>query len=219
MSAEDYAEFAIQPYAESALLRGLVNLMPGGGAIDVALVQTRDNLLRERSRRYFEALAARKEKLRSEFGTSEPFVHRFLVTTEAAAREAEDAKIELFANLLTNGPTEAELDTSDYKAMLQILSELSERELAVLSMLSEYESTARQQHANELQRASGFWEEFRKRVVAELSVPAEEFDGFLARTSRTGCYHEITGAFLDYAGGQGYTTGLWGRFKEFVLSH
>lgn len=218
MSSDDYIDLAIQPYQESPRLRFLVNLLPGvGGAIDAALTSTRDNLVRKRQEEFFRALQDRKHSLQEHFAASEPFVHRYLVTSEAVVREAERSKIELFANLLTNGPTEAELGDSDYKALLQTLNDLSARELALLSMLEEYEVAAQSSSKNELQVASDFWPTFREDAVTRLNILSTEFDGVLARLTRTGCYKEITGAYLGYAGGQGHTTGLWVKFRRFVL--
>jgi len=221
MGASDYIDFAIQPYQEATLLRALANLLPGGSALDVALTSTRDNLIRKRTNEYFSALAAGKAKLRSQFGTSEAFVHRFLVTSEAVVRESEVEKRTLFANLLLNGPTNDELGEADYKELLQNLDELTMRELLLLKMLDEFEESAAATSTdqNQLQNATAFWGAFQERAQEELGIYEADVSSTLSRIARTGCYKEITGAFFGYAGGMGTTTGLWRKFKRFVLGY
>jgi hypothetical protein len=219
MSTEDYVGFAIQPYQESPRLRFLVNLLPGvGGAIDAALTSTLENVIAKREERFFEALEAGRARLKEEFANSEPFVHRYLVTSEAVVREAEESKIALFANLLLNAPTETALDESGYKQLLQILNDLSAREVALLDLLETFESNvAERGRENVVQSTEEFWADFVDGAERELGIPRAEFTGTLTRVSRTGCYCEATGAYLGYPGGRGETTGLWRKFKKFVL--
>lgn len=85
-------------------------------------------------------------------------------------------------------------------------------------MLEDFESKVEgRETKNELQRSSTFWDDFRERAERELAITRAEFHGVLTRIAHTGLYYDITGAYLDYAGGQGATTGYWKKFKKFVL--
>jgi hypothetical protein len=85
-------------------------------------------------------------------------------------------------------------------------------------MLDHFEaSTNESEGQNRLQRANLFWSEFVQRTQSELNIPKDELSGVLARLPRTGCYAEITGGYMDYGGGTGCTTGIYARFKRFVL--
>lgn len=103
MSAEDYVELAVEPYQDSTVLRFLANLLPGGGALDVVLTKTFDDLVQKREKQLFDDLEGGKAKLSDECSKSNAFLHRFAVTRESVRREAEESKIHLFANLLLNG--------------------------------------------------------------------------------------------------------------------
>jgi len=78
--------------------------------------------------------------------------------------------------------------------MLQILNELSVRELALLEMLDGFECALAEESEgrNLLQRATLFWANF-TRERTRPGHSENELSGVLARLPRTGCYAEITG--------------------------
>lgn len=137
MNLHDTTELALQDYTESRTKRALLRLFPGGGLIDGVLSQTYANMTQAREEQWFGDLAERRASLKEGYAKSNTFVRRFMVTYDAVLRETENDKVELFANLLTNAPTEEQLDESTYKSLQQILNELSVRELALLQLVED----------------------------------------------------------------------------------
>lgn len=67
---------------------------------------------------------------------------------------------------------------------------------------------------NDLQRASGFWEEFKQVLENDLGIPDNQQDSKLTRLNRTGCYETFTGSYLGYTGGKGKLTPVYFKLKS-----
>jgi hypothetical protein len=67
-----------------------------------------------------------------------------------------------------------------------------------------------------VQRTSTYWKAFHDKML-EMGIPQDEHAGLLGRLTRTGLYTELTGAFLNNAGGQGVLTGTWLKFRDYVI--
>jgi hypothetical protein len=131
-------------------------------------------------------------------------------------RESQREKLHLFANLLASAH-HAKLEDSDFKELLQTLEDMSARELQLLTLLERHEGRFGRLNLSPVQYTSQFWNDFMTEASMMFGVDKEEVAAMLARVTRTGCYKEIVGGYLNYAGGQGGTTPLWQKFKQFVL--
>jgi hypothetical protein len=143
-------------------------------------------------------------------------VHRIAVTLRAVARESQGEKIACFARLLINGGIDQPIETDQYDDLVKILESLSLQELRVLQILDKLEKAHDGVAGNSVQRTSTYWTEFHDKLI-EAGIPQDEHAGLLGRLTRTGLYTELTGTYLDYAGGQGVLTGTWVRFRRFVV--
>lgn len=120
---------------------------------------------------------------------------------------------DLLAHHWRESPGSPTWDT--YEEFLAVLDDLAPREAKALVMLRDLE----QQHPlgekdsdSELGRAMRFWAEFQRRCREELGLSDDQLPGFLARLNRTGLYRTIVGAYLDYEGDMGCTTGYFDAF-------
>lgn len=215
-------ENLVARYERSAVLRGLVQLIPLsiGSAIDTALLTKVQTLRADRTAIFFDELASGKENLNPDLLENNEFLHCFFATTEAALRTHRTEKIQYLARLLASSTVSGKFsDVDEYEQYLNILDDLSSREFSVLILLDQYESDhPAQENENRLQRATRFWSKFSADLVSEFSIPPQEVDAMLTRLNRTGCYETFVGSFMGYTGGKGMTTPTFHRLKNFVLS-
>ena len=207
-------------YDDSALVRGLVQLIPAGigSAIETAFLTLATNLRERRVERLFDALANENLTLTEDSVKNDEFIHKFLVTLAASARTNRKEKIDLFAAFLKNGSS-IEVDADEFDELLLVLDELSLREFMVLEILDRHErATPRVPGENDLQHANLFWDSFQAEVVEKLGVPIDAFDPFMTRLVRTGTYETFVGGYMDYTGGKGKLTPIYCRLK-YLCTH
>lgn len=208
-------------YGDKPTLRALLQLIPfgAGSAIDVMLHNRVQQVKVERVRHFFESLDAGEVELSEELIQSEDFLHCFFATTNAALNSRRREKIALFARLLsaTHVGEPNLISVDEYEETLRIIDELSVTEWQALLILNRYTNTPREQGDNILIWSKRFWSDFLSAVETELNLPANEITSFLNRLARTGLYEQITGAYLDYAGGIGYLTPRFHRVKKFLI--
>ena len=217
--ADPSTERLLARYEGNRVVRGLLQLVPFGvgGAVDVVLTKTLDNIREDRARVFFDELAKRTDPLDPKILESEDFLHSYFATARYALNSRRREKIEMFARLLQASIAEAgPRDVDEYEEFLSILDELSYRELRALAILDTFSDRPRSNDQNDLQWTNTFWEEFERRLVAELDVPPDEVVDFMNRISRTGCYEMFTGGYMDYTGGKGKLTPTYRRLKRFI---
>ena len=190
-----------------------------GGAADVVLTKTLDNIREDRARSFFDELANRADPLDPKVLESEDFLHCYFATSRYALNSRRREKIQMFARLLHASLAEVgPRDVDEFEEFLSVLEDLSYREIRALAILDTFTSRPRTADQNDLQWTNTFWEEFEKRLVAELGIPADEVVDFMNRISRTGCYEMFTGGYFDYTGGKGKLTATYRRLKAFVAN-
>jgi hypothetical protein len=210
----------LEKYKGNRVIRGLIQLVPFGigGAIDVILVETLNNIQHERATAFFDELATGNIVVDENLLRSEDFLHCYFSSAKYALNSRRREKIKMFARLLKSSLSEeGPKSVDEYEDFLKILDELSYRELLALSILDEYSNRPREEEHNDLQWTNTFWSEFEKRLPQELLIPAEEIAGFMDRISRTGCYEMFKGGYWDYEGGKGKLTPIYHRLKRFIL--
>jgi len=209
----------LERYKSNRVIRGLIQLVPFGigGAIDVVLIRTLENIQEERATAFFDELAKGDAVVNEELLESEDFLHAYYLTTKFALNSRRREKIKMFARLLKSLLKENEIRSIDeYEDYLKILDEISYREFLALKVLDEYSETPRTEEQNDLQWTNQFWEDFESRLAGELNIPIEQVVDFMNRITRTGCYEMFTGSFWDYTGGKGKLTPTYQRLKNFV---
>jgi hypothetical protein len=217
--ADTSTERLLVRYEGNRVVRGLVQLIPFGvgGALDVVLVGTLNKIREERSRVFFDELAKTSKPLDPSILQSEDFLHCYFSTARYALNSRRREKIEMFARLLKSSLGDAgPKDVDEYEEFLEILDDLSYRELRALALLDNFSNQPRSADQNDLQWTNTFWDEFEGRVVRELGIPKDEVSDFMNRISRTGCYEVFTGGYWDYTAGKGKLTPIYRRLKHFV---
>lgn len=91
---------------------------------------------------FFDELSRGEIELKQELLDNNDFLHCFFATTEAAFKTNRTEKIRFLARLLLAAAVDGRLsDIDEYEEYLGILDDLSNRELAVLTLLDKYESS------------------------------------------------------------------------------
>jgi hypothetical protein len=136
-------------YSEQPLIRALFALasalpLPIGAGLAAVGKELMDagveEMLRERSRAFFDELAIGERYLTKELIQQEDFLHAFFATRQAAMRCRNREKIRRFARLLLTGIKENRLDDT-LEEFISILNDLSTRELEILRILKSFEDS------------------------------------------------------------------------------
>lgn len=218
-------------YENNPIIRALIQIVMApipygiGSAIDDALTTAINNLREKRLKVFFDELATGSRHLTPDLIREEDFLHAFFSTLKAAANSKRHEKIRLFARLLKNATALGKLGSEQLEEYLQILDDLSLRELAILVKLDSFErkhplklrrNTDFTDPGIYLQRADEFWQEFTTQVENDLKIPPEELIAMLSRLNRTGLYRGITGAIIGNSGDKGHLTARFGQFSEWL---
>lgn len=222
MKQSSNVEKLARRYEKKPLLRGLIQLIPFGfgSSIDAALLTRLQNISEERTRTFFDELSKGKIELKPELLESENFLHCYFATVKAALNSRRREKIKMFARLLKSSTLPGSFSSTDeYEEYLEILDELSYRELLILLILEKYESQfPLKTEENALQRASHFWEQFNDELKTTLGIPRDEVNAIMTRLNRTGCYETFIGTYANYVGGKGKLTPTYFNLKKFIKS-
>jgi hypothetical protein len=215
-------------YESNPLMRAIVQVAISpvpygiGSAIDTALTSKIENMREERLRNFFSELADGSHDLTEELIQSEEFLHAYFSTLKAAVNTRRKEKIKLFARLLLTASKEKHLSDEKYEEFLNILDDLSVRELHLLLILKTFEDThftelgANGENENDLQVASRFWEDFEAIAQKKRAVSSSELRAILNRLNRTGLYETFNGMYLGYTGGKGKLTPIFSQFVHWV---
>ena len=114
----------------------------GGGAYNTAIQGRVAQFQAVRSKRLFDRLSSSSMVLTEDMIASEDFIHRFLVTHEAALRTFRHEKIDRLADLLAGSVSSGSPDKADlFEELLRLLDELSTSELIVLAAIQKIEES------------------------------------------------------------------------------
>ena len=148
----------------------------------------------ERTERFFDRLRENGLTLTAEEIEREDFLHCFFVTTDAALRSRRREKIDLLADLLTGSVRSDKVDSADeYEEMLQILDDLSYRELTTLSLMEKVESeTPRDDPHDESPWVKRCRKTLDSLLEERFALSVDEIDPFLRRLGRSGLLTRVT---------------------------
>ena len=207
-------------YEGNRVIRPLIQLiLPGiGSALDIVLIQTLDKIRYERARAFFDELA--KGNLISDkvLLKSEDFLHCYITTIQSALKTRSREKIRMFARLLKSSPDDSgPADIDEYEYFLNILDNLSFKEIQALTILDRFSDSFRDGTGSDPSWNLTFWEKFETKLSEQLNIPRERTADFMIGIVRTGCYEIFTDAQIRYTAGQGKLTPTFKRLKEFIL--
>ncbi len=214
-------EELIYRYERNPVIRGLVQLIPLGigSGMDVAVLTTVQNIRADRLRTFFDELSENAVELTPELLQSEDFLHSYFATIKAATNSRNREKIKMFARLLKSASTTDLLaNTDEFEEYLNILEDMSYREISVLFKLYLLEtSTPMTDEEGDYKRAEKFWDQFVNDLDSELGIGKSEVLDTLQRLERTGCYEKIN-AFWGNDKGVGHLTPSFYRLKEIIMA-
>lgn len=187
-------------FYEHFVTRALIQLLPGGGAVDAVLGAAVVEIRADRERTFFNELDKGIRELDEETIKNERFLHAFFATLRAAQATRQREKIRYFSRLLA-ASTHGVIDYGDdYEDILGVLTETTHRELQTLSRLAALED----QHPhtwlnhggreNDEARAFRVWPAF---LEGFGDWTREHISAHLTRLARTGLYEPL------YSGGMG----------------
>lgn len=131
----------IKNYETSTLIRGLIQLVPFGigAGVDTALVTHLQNIRYKRYKIFFDEFLDEKLNIQDSLLNSEDFLHCYFKTLNAALNTRRDEKIKMFAKMLKSATlSNTYKDIDEYEELLNILDELSYRELFILFKMDKY---------------------------------------------------------------------------------
>jgi hypothetical protein len=196
----------------------LIALIPGiGGALDSLLLARADKIQRDRFERWNNALRRRGGTISEETLDSDETAHRVMITLRAVSRERDSKKIECFAQLFRTAGMDDSFDGDIYQEFVQILEDLSPRELRVLIRLNKFKEAAARIDGDESVRSQTSWSDFHDSMT-KMGIPLDQHAGVLQRLARTGLYKEIANMSLGGVGSSGTLTGTWKMFHQFVIN-
>ncbi|CEJ74240.1 Uncharacterised protein [[Clostridium] sordellii] len=211
-------------YANNLVIRGLAEtikiLNPALSIADGVLLSSINNLQQKRMKAFFDELESGNINLSEEIIKSDDFLHKYMITRNVVVKTNRKEKIKIFAMLFKSSiNNKGDFAVDLYEEYLDILDELSYRELYILAKLYKYENEyPLEPNENELQRCNKFWNEFTNEIKNDLNIDEEELDAILTRINRTGCYKEIVGTYVDYNGGKGKLTPIFNRIQKLINS-
>jgi len=209
-------------YENNRLIRPLLQLIPLGigSGIDSFLMITLNKMRQKRVEIFFDKLSEGTICIHDDYLRSDEFVHKYMVTMKYVIDTQQKEKIEMFANIFKSSLDSEKriFNLNVYEDFSGILNNLSYREICALEIFERfYNKKQIDEHENELQLIFKFWKEFEEKMEIELGVSKNSVENYMIKISRTGCYQEITGGFLDYSGGKGKLTPLYFELRDYVL--
>jgi hypothetical protein len=170
-----------------AVVDGALQLVPVLGSIYASAKTYRERIEEVNQEAFFEEVntypGISREKL-----LSNTFARRVVITMEAASKTENVDKIRMLARMLRlSANVEAPLEFDDYKYYVDLVDDLSPKELGFLDILYDVSTDLPDDEDMGAER----WFEFEKLIAQRLNIPKTEIQSFIDRLSRTGCLLRI----------------------------
>jgi hypothetical protein len=227
--AEDYANVPVMRAIIKTTISVLATVLPAAGeldALDEALLAHVARMRQNRTRIFYDELAHGAHKLTEELIQTDDFLHAYFSVLRASINTKREEKIRLFARLLLGAVTANQLGDDRFEEFVEILDDLSVRELEILYIVKRFEDAYPLQEValsrnpsepeTELQFISRFWPELEATLEDEVNILPEELPAILTRLQRTGLYQTFAGLYLDYRPGEGKVTALFTEFAHWL---
>jgi hypothetical protein len=200
-------------YESSPLIHALIQVAISplpygiGSALDSALTARIVEMRDARMRAFYDELAMNPELLTKEVIQHDDFLHAHFATLKAAVNSKRAEKCALFARLLKGGLEQNALGSDAFEEYLNILDDMSMREIAIVNLMRQQEK-AFEQAFNDPQRPDSginqpnpeqFWAKFEEAVANQHGLDGERLMAALTRITRTGLIEEKRGslAYLE----------------------
>jgi len=180
------------------------------------------SLVKEREIMLLEELNKNPNMLTADMIKKSDFLHKALITFKIVAVTNREEKIRYFANLLKSSAIQDDIDVDEYEEYLNIVADLSFRELQILSIIdknyilypvpSDPIDDIMTKYKQEWENA--FFPRVRSQIQETLGARGEELDDILIRISRSGLYKQIK--YIGGDNGNGTLTPLFFRIKELI---
>jgi len=186
---------AIEKYSENAILRTSISAIPFiGSPLDVFLATKTQKIVNDRIMNLFNELIEEMSTLEDgmvdkDYIDSEEFIELFIKTIEVSTKTRNKEKIKLYAKLLKGAIKFQDRNKYSPEEYLQVLSELTIRELEVAKAVYKQQSQERKKDENEMQwilRCG--WEELEKECP---SIPEDDFRFIFLRLRKSGLIQDL----------------------------
>lgn len=221
------------------VLKALVDIVliglgiPFAGIITSGIKGVLSYYIQDKTILFFQELARHPEKIKKDEVQSQEFVHKFLITYNAAVKTYHDEKIRILARLFIYGNKEEEIEVDEYEEYLKILEELSYREIVALKIIDDLYSKTKPQKKYETSvfmidadrdvaepktepedQFAQFEGELYEKLKTVCHVNPEDIQIFLVRLYRSGLYEKFSYMFDDIGTeGKGKLTSLYYRIR------
>lgn len=204
-------------YADQTMIRAAINLIPAvGGSLDLLLSSSGQNFVIRRIEKLISELSEQigelnESKINHAFFEKEEGFDLVIKVFTSASRTRQNEKLKLYAKIIKGALTEGkEYQEEEPELYLQIVEELSVKELRVAKCLYELKETKSKDSEN-INNNDALW----------LSNKYPEFDkdelvSILVRLERTGLIKELVGNYFDYDGGQYLINPLFKKFIDYI---
>jgi len=186
---------AIEKYSENIILREVISFIPFiGSPLDIFLTTKAQKTVNVRMIHLFNELKGEmstleKGKVDKDYINSEEFIDLFIKTIEAAAKTIDKGKIKLYAKLLKGAIKFQDRKKYSPEEYLQVLSELTIRELEVAKAIYKQQGQERKKDEDELQWIlRRGWEKLEKECP---SIYKEDFTFVLLRLQKSGLIRQM----------------------------
>ena len=186
---------AIEEYSENAILRASITSVPFiGSPLDIFLTTEAQKIVNDRIMSLFDKLKEEMNTLEDrivdkDYINSEEFIELFIRTIEASAKTRNKEKIKLYAKLLKGAIKFQNRKKYSPEEYLQVLSELTIKELEVAKAIYRQQRQERRKDENELQWALRCgWEKLEKKCP---SIPEEDFRFIFLRLRKSGLIQDL----------------------------
>lgn len=189
---------------------------------DESVMAVRNKMHGRRLRKLCDSISGGWHDLPPNLIEQESFLHAWFSISRAALRQRHDEKIERFAWLLLNGARYGLLYEDAFDEYINILEDLSLRELHLLILRQESEqnfmvSGTRSNPDDDPDtafRRDGMTE-FVERAERQLGIPPDQLGPILVRIQRTGLYR-LANVYGDNDGRSGMLTPLFDEFVQWI---
>lgn len=166
------------------ILSVIRTVTPFGDIIDTNINKIVDDFIEEKKNVFLDNILNDNELILTEDVNTVEFLMNFKKTLEAVYRLSNNDKINYFSNLLKNGYMKGrKIENDDYEEKLNILCELTNREINYIIFLYEYEKSNAEKQNN-------YWYNFMTKFEEEFKINKYEVYEIYKRISSKGLLHE-----------------------------
>jgi|GEM_PF-3008239 hypothetical protein len=201
----------------NVLSKAILQLLPGGGALDVLVEESISRIQASRFEYLVDEIMRGRVEFDEETVRSDKFLHAFYITAKAATQSYHNEKIKMFAQLFTGTFRKDRFSNMDlYEELIGIIESLSIREVQILALLDEFETRYKvwSEPGNIMGRTTEYWKDFIDSLQSNLGLSTEIIPSILIRIQRTGLYEKFPG--YGNAGTEGALTPLYYELKQYI---